>query len=159
MLWILRWLPAFCLFCVQYGALCQYSNLEYQPLLHLLIFLLSPGPFPLFHPFHMECCLFLDRSFNCIVHCIRPNVQGCYIFLAALHYSLGVFTCFWSKLKVEESFSISCSSSLIICLISSLKTSRKLDFICSIKVSFNSSTFSSTKALNSSALRVLGISK
>ena len=125
----------------------------------LLFFHLSPGSFLRFHSFHMEWWLFLDRSFDCIVDCIRPNVQGCYIFWSATELSVSVSTWFWSKLKVEESFSISCSSSLIIGLISSLKTFRKLDFICPLKVSLNSSTFSSTAALNSSVLRVLSISK
>ena len=70
--------------------------------------------------------------------------------------------CFHVLLKQTEDrreLLISCSSSLIIGLISSLKTSRKLDFICPLKVSLNPSTFSSTAALNSSVLRVLSISK
>ena len=115
--------------------------------------------FPTCHPFHMECWLFVDRSFDCIVHCIRANVQDFYIFPEVPHYSLSVFTCFWSKLTVKESFSISFSSSLIICFISTLKTSRKLELIYSIKASLNSSTFSSTAALNSSVLRVFRILK
>ena len=39
----------------------------------------------------MECWLFVGRSFDCIVHCIRPSAQGCYIFPEVLHCSLSVY--------------------------------------------------------------------
>ena len=102
-------------------------------------------------------CSLQSTKYSRLLH-FPWSVTFLYIFLSTL-LSLGVFTCSWSKLTVEESFSISCGSSFIICLISSLKTTRKLDFICSIKFSLNYSTFSSTAVLNSSVLGVLDISK
>ena len=52
---------------------------------------LFPGLFPTFHPFHMECWLFVDRPFDCIVHCIQPKARVFFIFLGVLNYSLSLF--------------------------------------------------------------------
>ena len=112
--------------------------------LYLLIFLTFSSNFFDVSSFSYRILVILKQVLRLYCLCFQPNVEGYYIFLGVLHYSHSVLTFFWSKLTAQESFSISFSSSLIICQISSLKTSCKLDFNCWIKASMKFLTFSST---------------
>lgn len=131
MLWVLRWMPV----CLSFSGSIRWALSIFESGISI------PASFTNFltfsGTFSDKWWLYLGRSFNCIViastKCSRflTLYLKCYITLPqCIHVLL-------KQTDGEESFSF--SSSLIICHIPSLKTSRNLDFICSIKTHFNSS--------------------